>query len=71
MASWEYCKLIGSPSEGRDGLLCFYKSTNVQTFPLKPDAWEQAIARLGQEGWELVSVEHNTFFFKRPQTKQL
>ncbi len=67
--TWEYCKLIGSVAEGKDGFLCYYKTTKTQIFPLKPEAWELAIARLGQEGWELVAVENNTFFFKRPSTK--
>jgi hypothetical protein len=64
---WEYCKVIGSASEGQDGFLCYYKTTKPQIFPLKAEAWELAIARLGQEGWELVAVENNTFFFKRPK----
>ena len=67
--TWEYCKLIGSVAEGQDGFLCYYKTTKPQIFPLRPEAWELAIARLGQEGWELVAVENNTFFFKRPSTK--
>jgi hypothetical protein len=71
MSVWEYCKLVGSDVEGQDGFLCFYKPTAIQTFPLKPQAWEQAIARLGQEGWELVTVENSTFFFKRPVSANL
>ena len=69
MNAWEYCKVIGSDAEGKDGFLCYYKSSKPQIFPLKAEAWELAIARLGQEGWELVAVENNTFFFKRPKTK--
>ena len=65
MPVWEYCKLTGSDDEDQDGLLCFYKPTAVKKFPLKQQTWEQAMARLGQEGWELVTVENNTFFFKR------
>jgi hypothetical protein len=66
MHTWEYCKLTGVDAEHREASLCFYKASGPQTFSLKRDAWEQAIARLGREGWELVSVEGNTFFFKRP-----
>lgn len=69
MNTWEYCKVIGSDAEGKDGFLCYYKSSKPQIFPLKSEAWELAIARLGQEGWELVAVENNTFFFKRPKIK--
>jgi hypothetical protein len=65
MHTWEYCKLTGSYSEREAAELCFYKAAGPQRFSLKRDAWEQAIARLGREGWELVSVERNTFFFKR------
>lgn len=69
MDVWEYCKVIGSASEEKDGFLCYYKTTRTQIFPLKSEAWELAIARLGQEGWELVAVENNTFFFKRLKAK--
>jgi hypothetical protein len=69
MQTWEYCKLVGADAEHREASLCFYKASGSQTFSLKRDAWEQAIARLGREGWELVSVERNTFFFKRPVSK--
>jgi hypothetical protein len=69
MHAWEYCKLTGVDEGHKEASLCFYKTSGAQTFSLKRDAWEQAIARLGREGWELVSVERNTFFFKRPLSK--
>lgn len=70
MDTWEYCKVIGSNAQGKDGFLCYYKTSKTQIFPLKSESWELAIARLGQEGWELVAVDNNTFFFKRVKGRQ-
>jgi hypothetical protein len=66
MQKWEYCTLTAANTDKGEYKLLFYSATIKQGFLIKQEAWGQAIAQLGLDGWEVVSVNGNNLFFKRP-----
>lgn len=66
MADYEFCELWWS--DGYRPQLTFYKPMGVQNVALErdketSDAWEsfqQIVAELGLNGWELVSASHHS-----------
>lgn len=64
MAKWEYCAVVGVSSDQHDLLgyfpaIWYFTAKGVRVVEIKGDEARQigaAIARLGQEGWELVTA---------------
>ena len=85
-ARWEYCALSKANYVGssRAGLywISYFRETGVQVVEVEESASEKngmakAIARLGEEGWEMVGqgsldvrsgTAVNALFFKRPKS---
>ena len=76
MQRWEYCTLWRRGGTPARLYLTVYRAEGPLDRELRPDAaagdrslrdvWARTIARLGREGWELVSAGHTGFHFKRP-----
>src|SRR5262249_46366083 len=71
MTRWEYCDATWQPTQVVLTHCTANGSPRVQTFDA--EAWPQLLARLGADGWELVSttaaptgVHEYYFYFKRP-----
>ena len=67
MQKWEYCRFETFPAE----ITYFDEGASKKEKPPKGD-YALTIARLGNQGWELVTAqirgsEASTFFFKRPK----
>jgi hypothetical protein len=62
---WEYCQLSLYTSERNECTICFFNPMQTQRFTIQPEAWEQALAQLGLDRWEVISAERGVFFFKR------
>jgi hypothetical protein len=60
---WEYISLRGGPD--RQGLFYVVVAINGRTVREQPGFYDY-VARLGQEGWELVGSDAGTLWFKRP-----
>lgn len=83
MQRWEYCHIRSSVQSSRDGIsskteLFYYKTGQSVFIDVSNHGVEMAITKLGNEGWELVSVANETggaipgsflattYYFKRP-----
>jgi hypothetical protein len=71
MTCWEYCDVTWQPGQVILTMPSVDDPPNVETFD--PDTWPQLLAKLGADGWELVSttaspmgVHEYYFYFKRP-----
>lgn len=62
---WEYCQ-----ARGYQDITVIHYYRNVSGAPSDDgvsDRWIwQALAQLGEEGWELVSVSQSVYYLKRP-----
>lgn len=82
---WEYCSLTKAayPGSNRGGLywISYFRDAGVQVLEVEEQATERggpskAIAKLGEEGWEMVGQGPleirqgglNAIYFKRPKT---
>ncbi len=67
--TWEYCELIYIGDPEREYQLNFYGVAGGHQHAIRAEARGQTIARLGMEGWELVTStmhgDHETLYFKR------
>jgi hypothetical protein len=67
---WEYCELIYIGSAEEEYRLNFYATEQAHNYALKANERGRTIARLGQEGWELIASSvhgsHEALYFKRP-----
>jgi hypothetical protein len=57
MTTWEYCLV------NRTGILYFTPTGYSED--QRRDFW-QAVAKLGEEGWEMVTMSDGAAYFKRP-----
>ena len=74
MQQWEYCR-VRTATEQPSAI--FYQETGRVLLDLKHDeskgdtrnfdAGVRFIAELGIDGWELVSVDEGSWYFKRPK----
>jgi hypothetical protein len=85
MQKWEYCAIVGMAGSGRNLVpyypaLWYFDSSGFHATEIKGDELQivaQTIAKLGEEGWEMVGAmpftpktsvyENAVLFFKRPQ----
>lgn len=77
MSTWEYCAVIGidrvTPGRHLHPLypaIWYFTKEGVQVVELKGNEAKevaQTIARLGEEGWEMVGCEPLAVYFKRPK----
>ena len=75
MQRWEYCTLWRRQGAGERWFLTICGS-GAAAQELRPDtdtgernlraAWDRTMAALGRAGWELVAVDADGFYFKRP-----
>ncbi len=69
MQRWEYCEVTWNP----DKISCSICSAHgLEKRSLETSSWEQLLANLGSDGWEMISMmpspkqQHEYFFyFKR------
>ena len=74
MQQWEYCVLAPAPTGQVVITLTYFRSNGGerQTFRAEDygdgamNLWPKIIADLGMEGWELVGVNMDALYFKRP-----
>ncbi len=70
MTKWEYCAIRSSIADGKDFLKLFSASAGEPPKEIKDV--HQTIAKLGLEGWELVTLtqinqpDARVYYFKRP-----
>jgi hypothetical protein len=71
MTRWEYCDVTWQPVDIIVTTCAAGGEPQVETFDAQ--TWPQLLARLGDDGWELVSaiaspmgVHEYFFYFKRP-----
>jgi hypothetical protein len=71
MTRWEYCDVTWQPEQVVLTHCGAHGEPEVQAFAA--EGWPQLLARLGADGWELVSttaspmvVHEYYFYFKRP-----
>ena len=76
MQRWEYCTLWRRAGTPARWYLTIYRAEGPLNRELRPDegagerslrgVWARTLARLGQEGWELVGGGTAALYFKRP-----
>jgi len=64
MQKWEYCELA---RHGRDAEVEFFKTN--KSSETKSGKFDQLVAWLGENGWELAVAEGKWYLFKRPKSK--
>jgi hypothetical protein len=76
MTAWEYCVAAQVPSGPLMINVVFYTPDGARTETHRTKdydegvnkLWPSVIAKLGRDGWELVSVEAGAWYFKRAVT---
>ena len=66
MQQWEYCYV--TTDDRQTAMICYYRTTGIEVEKVEDPsgslaAQGKAIAKLGEEGWEMV----DTITFKRPK----
>lgn len=71
MTKWDYAEAAWQPSGVR---VTFFSAQGDQVHTFAPAQWGGVLARLGGDGWELVSVMASPtgiheywYYFKKPQ----
>ncbi len=73
---WEYCNLWRRQGTSERWFLTVYRMEAATDLEVRPDVengerslravWGRTVAKLGREGWELVAVDADGLYFKRP-----
>ena len=74
MQRWEYCLAVPAPPGPVQVTVTFYSPAGAEKRVYRAEdysdgserLWPQVIAELGRDGWELVTVYQEGFYFKRP-----
>jgi len=71
MTRWEYCEVTWQPAQVTVTSIPAYGELQTDTYPTTE--WPQLLAKLGEDGWEMVSCTSSPvgaheyyFYFKRP-----